>query len=235
MIAPGTAFWGTAIPLDGPNDDASQIFPPGFLQNVNPFVVMYAALPSQGTKILPGLIHINEGHLKSLVNKKKPKGKPGYRLTHLGDDNPPVEIILGMWRAAQWKEWLRMLPLIHPLDGGPPPAVGVQNPILNGYGIESLYLLQVSLLKLSPRPPKGSPEWGEVSMRFHQFLPPKAKNVKKTPVSATDTSAVPKDAVAVPAKTNAGSDPAKVEGNSPSTKPPFQMNFGPNLDAHIGG
>lgn len=135
------------------------------------------------------------------IQKKKPKGADGARITDNGYNLAEMNITLTIVRQQEWDDFQNvLLPLIHPRrKGGPRSPVVIQHPALNVLGVSRIYFERIGL------PVVDSKGIGTVSMDAIEWAPA-PKDVKK----AAGRGAT------VPDAGNAGaiSDPALLSGLS---------------------
>ncbi len=97
-----------------------------------------------GEDLLPGLVDIDVDASRA-VDEKKSKSTDGPTITDEGYEGAKVAIKVRIWSSEQWRQWLRVLPNIHPQKGGTIRSpLAIINPEPNSYGIDTVYVKSIS-------------------------------------------------------------------------------------------
>ena len=139
----------------------------------SPWDYVYIGLPTIGSSITPGIAKVRVDKFRD-VDKKKPSGSDGARITIHGVEPAKVEIDLTIWTPEQLRQWSVMWPYLFPVAyKGKPPNYSVSYPSFGSdlYAIKSLTFVKMEGPDIQPD--------GRGIFRLHawEYLAPSTKNV----------------------------------------------------------
>lgn len=173
-IKPATfSFWGSPVIEQA---DGTFVCPgytgETFFHKISPWNTCYISLPL-ANPYTPGICEVAVNKPRA-VDKKKPSGDDGARITVHGVNAADVEISILIWTPEQLRHLDRLWPILFPRAAkGSPPAFDVQHPLLKRHDIKALQFIDGA--GPSPGP---SPGVRVFSMKALEFLKP--QNVKAT-------------------------------------------------------
>jgi hypothetical protein len=150
----------------------------------NPYDFLYLAFAKPPSAIAslppftPGIAHVQFDKGRDM-DKKKPAGTDGARVTFHGVDVVAIDIVLVIWTPEQLRVLSDIWPVLFPpAYKGNPPAYDVQHPLFAIHGIKSLQFVGGGGPHVDER------GIGSFRMRAIEFLKPGKKNAVKTEVGA---------------------------------------------------
>lgn len=157
------------------NDDGSY-WCPGFegeTYATNPWDYIYLGIPST-TPFTPGICRVRLRKERSM-DKKKPVGSDGARVTFHGVDPAEFDIEIKIWTPEQLRQLANIWPTLFPQAyKGAPPAYDVQHPIFTIHNVKSVQFVG------GEGPEIGTDRTATFRMRAIEFLKPSKKSATKT-------------------------------------------------------
>ena len=141
----------------------------------NPWDYIYLGIPST-QPFTPGLCRV---HLRRerAMDKKKPVGSDGARITFHGVDAAEFDIEIRIWTPEQLKAlanlWVTLFP---PAYKGPPPNYDVQHPMFSVHGVKAAQFVA------GEGPEIGPDRTGMFRIRAVEYLKPSTKKAVTTSV-----------------------------------------------------
>jgi hypothetical protein len=100
-----------------------------------------------GSVFLPGVCTIENLEIGRDIDVQKRRKKEKARIRDNGLSPITFDILVEM-TAADWAEWLRVLPYIQPKEGGTRTPLEIIHPMVNAYGVKDIYIHKIK----SPAP-----------------------------------------------------------------------------------
>lgn len=132
------------------------------------------SFPGTVQPLTPGICEVQVTKARD-VDKKKPAGSDGARLTIHGVDPADVEIRLTIWTPEQLRQLMLLWTTLFPKAGkGSPPAFDSSHPTLAFHDVKSLQFVRAT------GPTIDAQRRGHFVLHAVEFRPPSKKNATKT-------------------------------------------------------
>lgn len=131
-----------------------------------------------GGERIPGVVDCTAVS-KLAVNKSKPSGKHGARLTSTGRDPSEAEIKVYISNPTQWDRWQQVEPKIYASDRRDFIALDAQAPAFAAARVRSVAVISIA----SPAPGRVAGE-KVIVVKVHEYSPPSKKDAVKTPAAS---------------------------------------------------
>lgn len=100
-----------------------------------------------GEVFLPGVCTVENFEIGRDIDVQKRRKKEKARIRDNGLSPITFDIICEM-TAANWPEWIKVLPYIQPKEGGTRTPLEIVHPMVNAYGVKEIYIHKIK----SPAP-----------------------------------------------------------------------------------